>query len=282
MAKLYLISTPIGNLADITYRAKEILEQKSLFFAEDSRSLKNLLTKLGIDFSKKEINSYHDHSADVKIKAIIEYLKRGDDVCYLSEAGSPIISDPAYPLVAAVIDNGLEIESIPGTSSVIVALEMAGLPVTPFSYYGFLSRSREEQSALFREWNNINGTKVFFEAGGRLIETLELLSKQLPSANIVVARELTKMFQSVYRFKASEFAQVKDEIVIKGEFVVLVHNNICKKQIFTLEQEALTKLATDYLEGSGKRNKILSKIFALILNRSQNEIYSKLTSGREE
>ncbi len=277
LAKLYLISTPIGNLGDITYRAREVLDQKRVFFTEDTRSFKNLLSKFAIDSTSKQIHSFHDHSDDKKIKNIIDLIKDGTDVCYLSEAGSPIISDPAYPLVVAVLANKIEVESIPGVSSLMVALELSGLPTNPFTFYGFLGRGKEEKIELFKNWAKQTGTKIFFESTNRLIDTLDHLVVQLPNSKIVVARELTKMFETLYRFEAKHYQEIKDSIVLKGEIVVLVYNESSEKEN-ALDRQALSILAQEYLSGNGKKNKILSKIFASILDRSQNEIYASLNS----
>ena len=279
MSKLNLISVPIGNVQDITYRARKVLEENSRFIVEDTRSFKNLLNQLNISVNGKEIISYFDHSDKKKLDRFISFLEQGEEIFLCSEAGSPIISDPAFPVVRAVIDAGFEVTTIPGVSSVVAALEVSGLPPNPFSYYGFISREKSKKTELFNSWQGAKGTKIFFESTDRLLETLNLITQIIKDAEIVIVREITKKFESVYRFTSSNFESMKENIVLKGECVVLVYTSKENLQN-VVSSKKLSSLVHDYIEGSGKKNKVLSKIFAEILGLNSKEIYSKLESNK--
>ncbi len=272
MANLFLITLPIGNLGDLTERAKSILQERPRFIAEDTRKLMDFLKRAGIDTSSKEIISFHDQSDERKIARLGDNLDRGEDLFLVSDAGSPIISDPAYPLVREALSRGHEIQSVPGVSAVTVALELSGLPPHPFYFHGFISREKEKKKNTFAEISALKGTHIFFESPQRIENTLEILSKELPDSGVAVCRELTKTFESVYRFKASEFD--KSQITYKGEFVFLV--NVDKQSSAGQVTGKLTELVEQYLNGK-RSTKMLAKIFAEITNENSKEIYSRLS-----
>jgi 16S rRNA (cytidine1402-2'-O)-methyltransferase len=166
-SSLVLVSVPIGNSQDITERANETLASAQVIVAEDTRVLKELLQSLNINYSDKNIFSFHDHSGDQGIKGILSLIQKGQSVVYVSDAGSPIISDPAYPLIRAVLEADLNLVSIPGVSSLLVALELSGLPASPFSFIGFLPR---EKIDLRKRLDTLNEgmTYIFFEAPHRI------------------------------------------------------------------------------------------------------------------
>ena len=137
MGNLIMVTTPIGNLDDFTKRARLALENTRVIASEDTRVTKDLLKKLGINFEEKRIESFHDHSGKSKLNLFLKFLK-DEDVAIVSDAGSPYISDPSYPLVKAAIENDVTIQTMPGVCSVIAALELSGLPATPFYFHGFL------------------------------------------------------------------------------------------------------------------------------------------------
>ena len=144
MSSLTLVSLPIGNIKDITLRAIEALRSGDCFYAEDTRVFKKLLNSLEIEYSSKFIDSFHEHS-EGKIKNITEKIQAGTRVYLVSDAGSPVISDPAFPLLKKMREEGIEIKTIPGVTSVVTALELSGLPPRPFHFWGFISRSKNER-----------------------------------------------------------------------------------------------------------------------------------------
>ncbi len=272
LSKLILISVPIGNLEDITYRACRVLKEKTTFFVEDTRSFKSLLRHLEIGIEGKRVDSFHDHSASHKVDRILEYLKQGEDICLVSEAGSPIISDPAYPLIKRALEQGCEIESVPGVSSPIVGLELSGLPPQPFHFHAFLARGDRDRFDCIK---SVEGTHIFFEAPGRVRKTLSELCAQLPTSKIVVARELTKKFETVYRFGGGECSEILDQITYKGEFVILV--NVASVEGGARVDERMRELAEGYVEGE-RSPKVLAKILAGLTGRAVKEIYKSLVS----
>ncbi len=264
------MTLPIGNLSDITQRALKALQDERLFLAEDTRNLRKIFDLYEIDQSHKDVDSFHDHSKD-KIDYYITKIKSGRSYILVSDAGSPIISDPAFPLVRACIDAGIEIESIPGVSSVTAALELSGLPPQPFTFYGFLARDDSKKREFFESLLTQTGTFVTFESPHRLEKTLKLLSSILPDADVAVCREITKKFETVYRFKASEWESA--EVKSVGEIVLLIHH---KTEQVKISNKKLTELANEYLYKK-QTPKNLAKLLSEILGDSSKDIYEQIT-----
>ena len=199
MSKLTLVVLPIGNVEDLTSRVMKFLHKHKVFLAEDTHHFVALLKYLGIESKSKMIDSFHEYSRE-KIDRIIARLKRGENIAIVSDAGSPILSDPAYPLVRKVVEEGLDLEILPGVNSVTAALEVSGLPPHPFTFHGFLPRKENEISRFFRR--NQGGTHIVFESPRRIVDSIEILCREIPQCEICVVRELTKKFEQVVRFRA--------------------------------------------------------------------------------
>lgn len=267
---LILVTTPIGNNDDITIRAKSELSNASIIYCEDTRKSKDLLKRLGIDYEDKDIFSFHDHSSDAQIDSIIQRAST-ENVCYVSDAGSPMISDPALPLVRAAVAADVKIESASGISSIIYALELSGLPSTPFMFHGFLGRQNKDLEDFASLVKSNAGTHVFFEGVSRVEKTLKNLSEKLSDFEFVIARELTKTHEQILRFKGLDFNKVSSEIVYKGEFVLLVHNPAAK----ALSNDRLIALARDVIAQKGKA-KTLAKLLSELTGEKTKDIYSQL------
>lgn len=215
---LYIISTPIGNLKDITLRAIETLKEVDLIVAEDTRSAGKLLKHYEIP--KKPYVSYNDYNAIKKIPGIIDKLKEGNTIALVSENGTPCISDPGYKLVRECIKNNISVVPIPGPTAFLPAIVASGLPTDKFAFYGFLPKSKKKKLDCFTKVFEENVTGIFYESPHRIVKTLELLSEQYPEANVCIAREITKKFEEFIRGKPSEIlAQLKRP---KGEFVLII------------------------------------------------------------
>lgn len=265
-------------MKDITLRAIETLKSEKYFYAEDTRVFKKLLEAQGIDYSDKFIDSFHDHT-EGKINIIVEKIKEGITVCLVSDAGSPVISDPAYPLLKKIKEEAINIKTVPGVTSVITALELSAFPPHPFHFWGFIARSKNEKKDFYKELQAIAGTHIFFESPHRILETVELFFEVLPEAQLVITRELTKVFESVYRIKRSDLGKLSEIIIEKGEFVVLFHvPNSSQSPVKNAELEILVK---DYLEGKGGTKK-LAKIFSKILGEDTKAIYDQLVRSDTE
>lgn len=271
MSKLVLITLPIGNSEDITKRALETLKEENHFLAEDTRNLSKLLNHYGIDSKSKNIDSFHDHSED-KIARIVDKVKRGQRLCIVSDAGSPVISDPAFPLIRVCLQEGVKIEAISGISAVTCALELSGLPPHPFHFHGFLPKDSKGRREYFTEQLSQVGTHIFFESPYRMEESLEILAGVHPEGDVAVGRELTKTYETVHRFKASEFKN--ENINYKGEFVLLFY--VGKEHVPTkAENQKLKDLANQYLREK-RSTKNLSKLLAEILEEKSSDIYNEL------
>lgn len=272
MAKLILITLPIGNMDDLSIRSAAALKDGRHFFVEDTRVFKDRVKRADIELQAESLFAFHDQDRS-KIAKAIELLNSGVDVYMASDAGSPLISDPAFPLVREVLDSGFEIETLPGPNSVVTALELSGLPPHPFHFYGFLPKENEKKKRVFEKCGSLSGTHIFFESPHRVLETTDCLAETLEGIEICLAKELTKTYQNVHRFKSEEWIDIKSEVVNKGEFVLLFH----VKEGVVNSSTKLTKLASDVL--SKPNNKKLSKLLSELLGQNAKELYSTLESN---
>lgn len=269
MGKIILLNTPIGNLGDITPRVSEAMKNGVQFAVEDTRVFKDLLNHLGVSVQGKRIVSLHDQSDSGQVGKLIE-MARHDDLYVASEAGSPIVSDPAYPLVLAAYAEGIKVESYSGVSSPIMALELSGLPPIPFQFHGFLPRESGKRARIFQEVGY--GTHIFFEAPTRVEETLDELGELLPEVELAVVRELSKKFEQVIKLKAGEWKTRKAEVNFKGEFIFLFH----KKEENVAYSGEVKELAQEIV-ATGATPKQVAKLLGLILDRPTKDIYSELS-----
>ena len=222
---LYIVATPIGNLDDISLRAIETLKRVDMIAVEDTRHSGRLLGHLGIS---KKLISLHEHNEHARIAGIIEKLSSGLDIALISDAGTPLISDPGFALVNAVHDAGLKVSPIPGASSIIAALSAAGMPTDKFSYFGFLSQKNNERIAKLQAIRDQKGTLVLLESSHRIERLLEQLADEFSQNRIVIAKELTKSHENILIGRAAELIELfkQDPALSKGEFVVLIDNPI--------------------------------------------------------
>jgi 16S rRNA (cytidine1402-2'-O)-methyltransferase len=278
MTTLTLLTLPIGNAQDITLRGLDHLKKTQLIVCEDTRNIVKLLHHLGVDMSEKEIISYHDQSSENDLKKVINAMRNGRDMTYTSDAGSPVVSDPAYPLIREALKLGIKLESLPGVSSPIVALELSGLSPIPFHFHGFLPRDHGPRKTYLLENTQGQGTHIFFEGVSRVEKCIDDICHLFPDAHVVVARELTKMFESVYRFEAKDWEHVKAQIEYRGEFIILYSRDRKDKQLQTQE---IVNLAQTVLEKKG-RSKELSKLLAELLQMNAKDVYSQLLPDKIE
>ena len=218
---LYIVSTPIGNLEDMTLRAIRILKEVDLIAAEDTRHAQILLQKYEI---KNQITSYHSYSNDFKLKQIVEMLVAGKNVALISDAGTPGISDPAYTLVRAAIEAGVQIVPIPGASALLSAIVMSGKPMHQFVYLGFLPIKKGRQT-LLKALASEDKTIVIYEAPHRIMKTLSDLKEYLGDRDISVCREITKIYEETLRCKISEAIEHFTQKAPRGEFVLVIQGN---------------------------------------------------------
>ncbi|MBI5012220.1 MAG: 16S rRNA (cytidine(1402)-2'-O)-methyltransferase [Methylocystis sp.] len=217
---LHLVATPIGNLKDVSFRALSTLAAADAVVAEDTRVTKTLLAHYGIS---TPLIAYHEHNARVIRPHLLARLEAGAKLALVSDAGTPLVSDPGFRLVQEALEKGVHVTTVPGPSAVLAALVVAGLPTDRFFFEGFLPHKSGPRRARLAELAQIPGTLVFFESPRRLVETLADCAAILGKRNAAIARELTKMFESVRRGALDELAAtLAEEEPPRGEIVLLV------------------------------------------------------------
>ena len=279
--KLYVVATPIGNLADISFRAVETLKQVDLIAAEDTRHVKLLLQHYGIS---NKVLSFHQHNEEKVAESLLDKLRSGLSVALVSDAGTPLLSDPGMPLVRKVKDAGLAVVPIPGACALIAALSAAGLPVTQFYFEGFLPRTSSARKAFFTEKLTSQTTWIFYESCHRILAALQDMVAILPpDRQVVIARELTKLYETIVKTNLANALELvaQDENMRKGEFVVIVEGaaKVTKKDdalspeqlniLAVLMRECSTKTAIELaVKITGARKKLLYQA-ALALEKAE-------------
>ncbi|WP_447955717.1 16S rRNA (cytidine(1402)-2'-O)-methyltransferase [Vreelandella sp. EE7] len=276
---LYVVATPIGNLEDLTPRAARILESVSRIAAEDTRHSGRLLSHLGIN---KPLISLHEHNESHRVEALDGYLEAGESIALISDAGTPLISDPGFILVRELRSRNRHIVPIPGACALVAALSGAGLPTDRFSFRGFLPAKAGARRQVLEVCSEREETLVFYESPHRIVQTLEALNEQMPNRAIVLARELTKTFETFLQGVASELLDrlTADPNQARGEFVVMVAGApAAKKQdAQTINDEKLLKTLLD--EGVGVKQG--AAIAANLLGGRKQEWYARLQAMKTE
>ncbi len=274
---LYIVATPIGNLDDISLRAIATLKSVDLIAAEDTRHSRHLLHHFGIE---TPLLSCHEHNEAARSKEILAKLEAGSDVALISDAGTPLISDPGYRLVSAARRQGIPVSPIPGANSAIAALSAAGLPTESFHFAGFLSARTAERASQLQALRAVPGTLVLFESSHRIESLLEQLMQVFPRHRCVVAKELTKLHEKFLIGTAAEVREIftRDDKLRKGEFVVLIDNQADKKASAPDSDDVrLLRILLDELSV-----KMAVKIAMRLTGKKKNEIYQLALKLREE
>ena len=268
---LYIVSTPIGNLEDITLRALNVLKNSDIILCEDTRVSKKLLAKHGIPVPLKIYNDQSDDSGRQQIK---NYLAAGKVLSLISDAGTPLISDPGYKLVRELIKDGYHVDALPGACALIAALTLSGLPSDKFLFAGFIPKTAKGKENLFQELSALNATLIFFDTASRLPSTLTIAQAVFGNREAVVARELTKLYQEIKILTLSELADHYQKHSIKGEIVLLISgvSSSLGHQIVDLNNEVhlllsvgkSAKSATDILYDRYKKSFSKSEIYQLV------------------
>jgi len=241
---LYVVATPIGNLADFSLRAIETLKQVDIIGAEDTRHARTLLQHYGIT---THCIALHQHNEVHAATGLIEKIKTGSSIAIISDAGTPLISDPGMPLVALAQQEGIKVSPIPGACAVIAALSASGLPVSQFSFLGFVPRTSSARQKLFQEQLENQGTWVFYESCHRIEACINDLAMILePEHEIAIAREITKLHETILKSSVADIQQKiqNDSNMRRGEFVVMVAPKIEEKKTEALSEQQLHVLTT--------------------------------------
>ena len=271
--KLYICPTPIGNLEDITIRTLNVLKEVDLIAAEDTRHSIRLLNHFNIS---KPLTSYHEHNKDFKGKNLIAKLLEGENIALITDAGMPGISDPGEDIIILAIEEGIEVEVLPGATALITALVGSGLRTRKFAFEGFLDREKKVRRNELKEIIHERRTLIFYESPYRINNTLQDMLDILGDRKICICRELTKKYEERIRLDISEAIEVFKEKEIKGEFVLIVEGYL--GDIETIDEyenlsinEYVTKLM---MEGSAKKDAI--KIVAKKKGLHKNEVYKQV------
>ncbi len=220
---LYLVPTPIGNLRDLTFRALDVLAGVDLIVCEDTRVTAKLLKAFGL---KKSMRVYNDHATEKDRNAIVKIIEEGESVALVSDAGTPLVSDPGFKLVRQIIAQGHMVTSLPGPSAILPALQLSGLPSDAFSFVGFLPARSGPRKAILEKWKDRTGTLICFETGPRLEESLKDIKKVMGDRPAAIARELTKLYEEVRRGRLSDLIEdVSQNGAPKGEIVLVIGEN---------------------------------------------------------
>jgi 16S rRNA (cytidine1402-2'-O)-methyltransferase len=274
--KLILVSTPIGNLGDITLRARQALEGADAVAAEDTRRSLQLLNHLGI---KKPLISFHAHSAEERGRAIIERIRAGGTIAYVSDAGTPCVSDPGTALVALARAEGVAIESLPGPSALLTALTLSGMDASRFLFEGFLPGSKPRRRERVAWLLGQPVTCVLYESPHRLKETLSMIAEMQPGRTICCCRELTKLHEEVLVLPALELAEYFEAEAPRGEFVLVIEGRPAETE--TADDAARDALLTELLaRGSDKSSAAREAAAALGLDR--RALYKRLIELENE
>ena len=266
---LYVVGTPIGNLGDITIRALQTLESVDFIICEDTRTSSILLSKFEI--IKKKLLIYNDFSDSLSRNKILDKLKNGNSLALISDAGTPLISDPGYKLISFLRQEQQKIICVPGPSSLTASISISGIPCDNFLFLGFLASSKIQKQQTITTLPH-NYSFVFFEVANRLHETLEIIKKTLENRNISVARELTKLHEEVIYGKVEEVFDFfeKNPQKLRGEFVIIVEK-IAKNQSFFSNEEIIAEIENSLKKG--KSVKDISLELSQIFDLNKKEIY---------
>jgi len=263
---VYLIPTPIGNMEDITLRAINILKKVEVLFTEDTRVTGLLLNNLNI---KKKLISSHKYNEETNFEKILKYLNDGHDVGIVTDRGTPIISDPGYGLTKFVIENGFNLVCLPGATALIPALAVSGLPADKFLFYGFLDSRQSKRRKELENIKLIKETIIFYESPHRIEETLNDMGNILGNRRISISREISKLYEEVYRGNIWEI--LKQGINIKGEFVIVVSGN--NEKVIINQNDYLNEI--DVLIKDGIKTNDAIKIVSKKYNLNKSDVYKE-------
>lgn len=274
--KLYLVSTPIGNLEDITLRALRILKEVDFIAAEDTRHTRKLLAHYDIH---KPLISYHEHNQKERESFFVQEIQRGKNIALVTDAGTPGISDPGENLVKRLLQESIKIIPIPGPSALIAALSISGLPTESFIFYGFLPSKELARQDMLSSLKERPETLVFFESPKRLKASLQDALEVLGDRQVVVAREITKVFEEVYRGKISEVIKEIEEREIRGEVTLVIAG---LTEGFKSDETLLSSLVKNYLrEGKLSFKEIVTRVSSE-LAIPKREVYKKILDLKKE
>ena len=269
---LYIVATPIGNLEDISKRALMALSKVHLCAAENTKNSKKLMKKYNLS---TPLVSYHKYSEESKLNFLISTLKSGEDIGLISDAGTPLISDPGYLLVNKALEEGIKVIPIPGPSSLIAALSVSGMPLDKFIFYGFPPKKKKALETFLEKLAVSDKTSIIFETKLRILSFLEALAEINPNREIFVAREMTKLHENFYRGSVVEVIEElsSQKNALRGEFVLVIGSNkkTISEDFLSKEQEKVIQVLLKNMKKNEALN-LASKSFGI----KKNSLYKLL------
>lgn len=270
---LFVVATPIGNLEDITYRAVRVLREATVIACEDTRQTRKLLDHYGIT---TPMVSYHDHNEAARAGELIDRMRNGDTVALVSDAGTPLISDPGFRLVSEARAAGIPVFAIPGPSAVLTALSASGLATDAFRFCGFFPQKKSARIDVLRDLARDPATLVFYEAPHRIVETLADIEQEMPGRPVVLARELTKLHEEFLTGTAAEIRQeLERRPAIKGEMTVLIGK---AEETEIVDERPLAEAVAE-LERAGLSRMDAIKQVARDRGLGKRDVYRQLSEG---
>jgi 16S rRNA (cytidine1402-2'-O)-methyltransferase len=273
---LYVVSTPIGNLEDITLRALRILREVDLIAAEDTRRTRQLLTHYGIH---KPLISYHEHNQRMREDTLLEKLREGKQVALVTDAGTPGISDPGQPLIRKAACEGIPLVPIPGPSAAIAALSISGLPTESFLFYGFLPAKTSARKKFLEALKKRLETLIFYESPRRLGAFLKDALEILGDRQVVVTREITKVFEETLRGTIGDVLEKIGEKEVRGEITVILAGNSQEENV---DSPSIQDALRDYVLNSGASMKEAIERVAEDLGVAKREVYQESLNLKKE
>ena len=271
---LLVIGTPIGNLSDLSPRAARAIEECDLLLCEDTRVTQKLLSHLGV---RVEVRSHHEHNEQAMLDGVIERLESGQTVGLVSDAGTPLLADPGFPLVRAARERQIRVVPIPGPFAGVTALSASGIAPVPFCFLGFLPRKSSERKELFRSLSSIGMTAIVFESPHRVVSSLEELGSELGEIEITVARELTKMHEEILTGRVSDVLdQLRQRDRIRGEFTLVISPVPPADDTATAVTPERLRAEFEELRSSGMKRTDVVKILSERYGLQRRELYDLL------
>ena len=270
--KLWIVATPLGNPGDLSPRARDVLSRAHRVLAEDTRRTGRLLAECGVETNG--FFSLHDHNEEERIPGIIALLREGHNLALVSDAGTPLLSDPGFRLVRACRNEGLAVSPVPGPSAPAAALSACGIPPLPYAFLGFPPRKQGEREAFFAPYRDLPLTLVFFERKDRLRETLAQAARLLGPREGCIARELTKPFEELILFRLEEYTTAPEDLL--GEITVVLGPPLGNGR--DGEERVRAAIAEENAKG-GKAKEVAARVQTLVRGWSRKEIYALMLNA---
>ncbi len=271
--QLWVVATPLGNLGDVSLRAKEVLSTVDVILAEDTRRAGLFCQNAHI--KAKSFLSLHEHNEEARIKEVLALLQAGKVAALISDAGTPLMADPGFRLLCAVRNAGIKVSMVPGPSAPITALMCAGIAPQPFTFFGFLPRDAVSQEKILAPFIHVHSTLVFFERKDRLHKTLSLAFSLLGKRELCIARELTKIYEEFICTRLENFAEIP--LDLKGEITVIIGQ---PEQILRSDEDEVCRLLTEELQKGGKAREVSRRVQSKVFGWTAKEIYHLLTQQK--